>query len=199
MILKYLERCVQVICKYYAILSIQVFSYGGRVLESIPCEYWMTSIVFQKVICHTVICHALISRFKEYIYKQYSLRVVNDIKKCQLLSCVQLFATPCTVACQGPLSMGFSRQEYWSGQPFPSPGILPKLGIKPRSPSLQTDSLLSKSLQKPIIAQKKETKCIIKILKRLEFCEDRNRIRVRKRKQIPWRKQINKINTKVFF
>ena len=70
-----------------------------------------------------MICHALISRFKEYIYKQYSLRVVNDIKKCQLLSCVQLFATPRTVACQGPLSMGFSRQEYWSGLPFPSSGI----------------------------------------------------------------------------
>ena len=40
---------------------------------------------------------------------------------CQLLSCVQLFATPQTVACQIPLSMGFSRQEYWSGLPFPSP------------------------------------------------------------------------------
>ena len=39
--------------------------------------------------------------------------------------CVRLFATPWTVACQGPLSMGFSRQEYWSGLPFPSPGDLP--------------------------------------------------------------------------
>ena len=40
-----------------------------------------------------------------------------------MLSCVQLFETPCTVACQAPLSMGFSRQEYWSGLPFPPPGI----------------------------------------------------------------------------
>ena len=44
------------------------------------------------------------------------------------------FVTPWTVACQAPLSMGFSRQEYWSGLPFPSPGDLPDLGIKLRSP-----------------------------------------------------------------
>ena len=49
-------------------------------------------------------------------------------------------ATPWTVACQAPVSMGFSRQHYWSGLPFPSPGDLPKPGIKPRSPALQADS-----------------------------------------------------------
>jgi len=48
-----------------------------------------------------------------------------------------------TVACQAPLSMGFSRQEYWSGQPFPSPVDLPDPGIEPRSPLLQVDSLPS--------------------------------------------------------
>ena len=47
---------------------------------------------------------------------------------------VQLFATPWTVAHQAPLSMGFSRQEYWSGLPFPPPGDLPNPGIKPASP-----------------------------------------------------------------
>ena len=51
-------------------------------------------------------------------------------------------ATPWTVACQAPLSMGFSRQEYSSGLPFPSPGDLPDPGIKPRSPALQVDDLL---------------------------------------------------------
>ena len=51
----------------------------------------------------------------------------------QLLSHVQLFVTPWTVACQAPLSMGFSRQGYWSRLPFPSPGDLPDLGIKPLS------------------------------------------------------------------
>ena len=51
-------------------------------------------------------------------------------------SCVRLFATQWTVACLVPLSMGFSRQEYWSGLPFPSPGDLPNPGIEPRPPPL---------------------------------------------------------------
>ena len=60
------------------------------------------------------------------------------------LSRVRLFATPWTVAYQAPLSMGFSRQEYWSRLPFPSPGDLPDPGIGPRSPALQADALPSK-------------------------------------------------------
>ena len=56
---------------------------------------------------------------------------------------VRLFVTLWTVSHQAPLSMGFSRQEYWSGLPFPSPGDLPDLGIKPRSPALQADALTS--------------------------------------------------------
>ena len=59
------------------------------------------------------------------------------------LSCVQLFATPWTVAHQAPLSMGISRQEYWSGLPFPSPGDLPDPGMETRSPALQADALIS--------------------------------------------------------
>ena len=50
-----------------------------------------------------------------------------------VLSCVRLFVAPWTVACQTPLSVEFSRQEYWSELPFPSPGDLPDLGIKPTS------------------------------------------------------------------
>ena len=56
---------------------------------------------------------------------------------------VQLFVTPWTVACQAPLSMEFSRQEYWSGLPFPPPGDLPDPGIEqesPAAPVLQADS-----------------------------------------------------------
>ena len=60
----------------------------------------------------------------------------------QLLSYVQLFATSWTVAHQAPLSMRFSREEYWSGLPCPSPGDLPDPGIEPRFPALQVDSLL---------------------------------------------------------
>ena len=60
---------------------------------------------------------------------------------------VQLFVTLWTVAHQAPLSIGFSRQEYWSGFPFPSPEDLPDLGIEPRPPALQADSLLSEPLE----------------------------------------------------
>ena len=56
--------------------------------------------------------------------------------KVKSLSRVRLFATPWTAVCQAPLSMGFSRQQYWSGLPFPSPGDLPKPGIQPGSPAL---------------------------------------------------------------
>ena len=63
--------------------------------------------------------------------------------KVKSLSHVRLFATPWTVACQAPLSVGFSRQEYWSGLPFPSPGDLPDPGIEPGSPTLEADALTS--------------------------------------------------------
>ena len=57
--------------------------------------------------------------------------------------------TPWTLACQAPLSMESSRQEYWSGLPFPSPGDLPNPGMKPRSLILQAHSLLSELSEKP--------------------------------------------------
>ena len=63
--------------------------------------------------------------------------------KVKSLSRVRLFVTPWTVAYQTPPSMGFSRQEYWSGLPFPPPGDLPNPGIEPRSLALQVDALLS--------------------------------------------------------
>ena len=53
------------------------------------------------------------------------------------------FAISWTVACQAPLSMGFSRQEYWSRLPFPSPGDLPDPGIEPGFPALEVDALTS--------------------------------------------------------
>ena len=67
----------------------------------------------------------------------------------KLLSRVRLFATPWTVAYQASLSMGFSRQEYWSGLPFPSPGDLPDPGIEPGSPALESDALTSEPPGKP--------------------------------------------------
>ena len=61
------------------------------------------------------------------------------------LSHVQLFATPWTVAYQAPPSKGFSRQEFWSGLLFPSPGDLPNPGTEPKSPTFQADALTSES------------------------------------------------------
>ena len=80
----------------------------------------------------------------------YSIRTVtySEVKS---LSRVQLFATPWTVAHQVPPSMGFSRQEYWSGLPFPSPGDLPDPEIEPRSPALQGGALTSEPPGKPTV------------------------------------------------
>ena len=72
-------------------------------------------------------------------------KVQSEMKS---LSRVRLFASPWTVAHQAPLSMEFSRQEYWSGLTFSSPGYLPNPGIEPRSPALKADSLPSEPLGK---------------------------------------------------
>ena len=83
----------------------------------------------------------------KYVEKTYinikqrrSLCSVCDVHA-QSLSCVRLFATPWTVACQVPLSVGLPRQEYWSVLPFASPGDLPDPGTKLASLALQVDSL----------------------------------------------------------
>ena len=67
------------------------------------------------------------------------------------LSRVRLFSTPWTVAHQAPLSMGFSRQKYWSGLPCFSPGDLADPGIEPGSPALQADCLPTELPRKPIL------------------------------------------------
>ena len=69
--------------------------------------------------------------------------------KVKSLSRVRLSATPWTVAYQAPPSMGFPRQEYWSGLPFPSPGDLPDPRIEPGFPSLEADALTSEPPRKP--------------------------------------------------
>ena len=73
----------------------------------------------------------------------------TDDLEVKVLSRVQLCATPWTVAYQALPSMGFSRQEYWSGLPFPFPGYLPDPGIEPWSLALQADALTSESPGKP--------------------------------------------------
>ena len=72
------------------------------------------------------------------------------------LSRVWFFATPWTVAYPVPPSMGFLRQESWSGLPFPSPGDLPNSGIEPGSPTFQADALTSEPPGKPNFKKKKK-------------------------------------------
>ena len=78
------------------------------------------------------------STYNSSTYKFSTLKV-----KVKSISCVWLSATPWAIDYQASSSMGFSRQEYWSGLPFPSPGDLPDPGIEPRSPTLQADGLPS--------------------------------------------------------
>ena len=85
--------------------------------------------------------------------------------KVKSLCCVRLFVTPWTVAHQAPPSMGFSRQEYWSGLPFPSPGDLPDPGIKPRSPAFQAEVLTSCGQKTKTYNRSNKEKNSIKTLK----------------------------------
>ena len=67
--------------------------------------------------------------FKDNLYSKIIGSTSYSTSFCLITHCVRLFATPRTVACQAPLSMAFSKQEYWSGLPFTSPGYLPNPGI----------------------------------------------------------------------
>ena len=100
------------------------------------------------------------------IWNPYQVKEVNcmcsqalDLRLCVLIA--QSCPTLCNLmssSCQGPLSMEFTRQEYWSGLPFSSPGDLPDPGIKPGSPALQVDALPSQLLMKPQYSDWLETK-----------------------------------------
>ena len=82
------------------------------------------------------------SEIKEKLTEQMAILLASTPEvRCYSLSRARLSVTPWTAAHQAPLSMGFSRQEYWSGLPFPFLGDLPDSGIKPWSPALQADSL----------------------------------------------------------
>ena len=85
----------------------------------------------------------------EFTLNHLSINVKVKVKV-NSLSRVWLFATPWTAAHQAPPSMGFSRQEYWSGFPFPSPGDLSDAGIEPGSPAFQADTLTSEPPRKSI-------------------------------------------------
>ena len=106
--------------------------------------------------------------------ESYCYAVCKQKVKVKSLSRVRLFANPWTVAYQAPPSMGFSRQKYWSGLPFLSPGDFPHPGIKPRSPAFQADALTlshqgSQCLSLPWWLSGKESSCQCRKYKRLRF------------------------------
>ena len=106
-------------------------------------EWEKTRDLFKKIRDTKGIFHAQMCTIKD--------RNARDLTSVKLFSRVfvtQTLVTQWTVASQVPSSMGFSRQEYWSGLPFPSPGDLPDPGIKPRSPALQADALPSEPPEK---------------------------------------------------
>ena len=82
--------------------------------------------------------------FKKFRFLQNNSFLLTQHSQSEVAqSCLTLYDPMDYIACQVPPSMGFSRQEYWSGLPFPSPGDLTDPGIKPGSPALQADSLPS--------------------------------------------------------
>ena len=143
-------------------LSLQLVSEVKVLMGTVPSNFIVDLNSSQCVNLHICMCVC----FKLHNWEFYScfwdlfnlsyawrpaLRVlISRVKwKVKWLSRVQLVATPWTVAHQAPLPMGFSRQEFWRGLPFPSPGHLPNPGIKPGSPTLQVDSLPSVPPGKP--------------------------------------------------
>ena len=100
-----------------------------------------------------LLCAFLHVPFGEHLYLpgdilRGDLAAVVDVSLCLVAQLCPTQATPWTVTCQAPLSMGFSRQEYWSGLPFLSPGDLPDPGVEPRS-ALQADALRTELQGKP--------------------------------------------------
>ena len=100
-------------------------SHQQRTCQEISSESWQHSFL-------QITWMSILECFEYHLFS----RLWKWKVKVKPFSRVRLFATPWTVPCQAPLSMGFSRQEYWSGLPVPSPGDLPNPGIKPRSSAL---------------------------------------------------------------
>ena len=93
--------------------------------------------------------HKVTVRHNKLLIRTIKAGKASFVVVVQLLSWAQLFVTPQTVAHQAPLSLEFSREEYWSGSPFPSLGDLPDPGIEPRSPALAGGFFTTGSLGKP--------------------------------------------------
>ena len=114
-----------------------------KFMASSPITSWQTDGETMETMRDFIFLGSKITANGDYSHEIKRCLLLGRKVKVKSLSRVRLLATPWTVAYQDPLSMGFSRQEYWSGLPFPSPGDLPDPGIELGSPALQADTLPS--------------------------------------------------------
>ena len=152
-----INKTIPVRSKQGIIITVIEFCYGYCCLLCSPIRIPFSSNFFLILIKSQVnyVCLYLCL----FYFFLYSLYVIYKIRKkvmkmsfnssVSLLSRVRLFATPWTLSHQVPLSMEFSRQEYWSGLPCTPLWDLPNPGIEPRSPTLQVYSLLSEPMEQP--------------------------------------------------
>ena len=144
---------------------------------------WVSKIVPVQILWPITRLHASFGAYKTYSYQLQKNKIypspwiscipdiytsmcicILGVSEVKSLSCVWLLVTPWTIAYQAPPSMEFSRQEYWSGLPFPSPEDLPNPGIEPGSPALQADALPSEPPGKHVYREatiKRRTFCIV--------------------------------------
>ena len=144
--LGFLSTCIAPVLKAHLLsLFLPLESVGGKISSFAPFAAATASKSLQScpTLCDSIdgsppgfpVPGILQARTLEWVAVSFS----NGWKwkvKVKLLSCVQLLATPWTTAYQAPPSVGFSRQEYWSGVPLPSSGDIPNPGIEPGSPAL---------------------------------------------------------------
>ena len=124
-------------------------------MHNLYLSWYVRNLMYIQIYVCVCMC-VCAKKERRYSYPRMICKIVDwPQSSCpfsHVLRCAQqfwLFVTPWTAAHQTPLSMGFSRQECWSGLPCPPPEDLPNSGIKPRSPTLQTDSLASEPPGKP--------------------------------------------------
>ena len=125
--------------KFTILLSWMTFI--SFVLKPPTCLLYSFSLIMTLILCH----REILKPSEENFYKQINQSNCILLVRACVLSCfshVQFFTILWTLARRAPLSMGFSRQEYWSGLSCPPPRDFPNPGIKPASPALQADSLL---------------------------------------------------------
>ena len=134
---------------------VQLFSIPWTVAQQASMSFTISQSLFRLMFIesvmpsnHLILCRPLLLPL---IFPSIRVLVLGILLLLLLshFSHVQFFVTPCPVACQAPPSMGFSRQEYWIGLPFPTPGDLPDPRIEPGSPALQADSSPSEPPGKP--------------------------------------------------